>query len=704
MSTVRSGIAVYKAAGKTHKLAFDICGKSLASLGKEHGVGNEHIEVSAQVSAEGKGSRLRIRLRALKDVELLSFELEAEAKFGSKSRVFVNGWQSWTESREYGIMEYRRGLNRLFFPALNKFLLYNYGDATFAGYSPLAGRVHGWSLMTVRESPVSNVVRLFGSLAERTGFTKFTAKPFARRVVIAKDCKGLDLEAGSDYEAFDLLESEGETNAVFDEYFRLAGAKPPAKRAITGWTSWYKYYEKITEENILQNLETFSKRKVPLDVFQIDDGYQRAVGDWLQVNSKFPGGMKEVAHAIHSKGYKAGLWLAPFACESKSLIVTEHPDWIVKDDKGEFLPIGNNPFNWSGYWFALDVYHPGVREYLRKVFDTVLKEWGFDLVKLDFLYAACLKPRPDKTRGMIMRDAMEFIRECVGDKLILGCGLPLAAGFGTVDYCRIGSDVSLGWEDGRLKMLNYRERVSTANSLASTIGRQFMNGRAFGNDPDVFILRSAGQYMTPRQRKTLYILNLIFGGLVFTSDDVGEYTEPERKFYLAHFPHKPKRIASVDHVGRLGGILRVKFEIGGRKYLCFSNQTAAKTSLPMERGNYFENLEILPREFLPDLTHDGFIAEGYEVHLMPHETRVFLKVEYEPFVIVGSTGHVFPACEVKEFSSETGNVRVVKEPDARVAGKLIIGVPDDCEGANVNGVWKPAHRMGKFNGIIYDWK
>jgi hypothetical protein len=93
------------------------------------------------------------------------------------------------------------------------------------------------------------------------------------------------------------------------------------------------------------------------------------------------------------------------------------------------------------------LYNEGAREYLRSVFDTVLNKWGFDMVKLDFLFAAAMIPRLGKTRGEIMWDAMSFLREIVGPKkIILGCGVPLAASFRKVDYCRIGSDVAPWWE------------------------------------------------------------------------------------------------------------------------------------------------------------------------------------------------------------------------------------------------------------------
>ena len=66
------------------------------------------------------------------------------------------------------------------------------------------------------------------------------------------------------------------------------------------------------------------------------------------------------------------------------------------------------------------------------------------MVKLDFLYSEAMQPRNGKSRGQIMCEAMDFLRECVGEeKLILGCGVPLGPSFGVVDACRISCDVDL---------------------------------------------------------------------------------------------------------------------------------------------------------------------------------------------------------------------------------------------------------------------
>jgi alpha-galactosidase len=153
------------------------------------------------------------------------------------------------------------------------------------------------------------------------------------------------------------------------------------------------------------------------------------------------------------------------------------------------------------------------------------------MVKLDFLYAACLLPTKTKTRGQLMSEAMDFLRECVGTKLILGCGVPLASAFGKVDYCRIGCDVGLDWNDKFFMRWLHRERISTYHSINNAIGRSHLNKRAFINDPDVFILRDESVVLSQVQKKTLATVNKLFGSLLFTSDDLFEYNSTQMALF-----------------------------------------------------------------------------------------------------------------------------------------------------------------------------
>jgi alpha-galactosidase len=221
--------------------------------------------------------------------------------------------------------------------------------------------------------------------------------------------------------------------------------------------------------------------------------------------------------------------LAPFVCERDSRLAEEHPDWLLHDAHGNAVRAG---FHWSGS-YALDTLHPEARAYVRDVLRTVVREWGFGLLKLDFLYAACMVPHDGLNRGELMADAMDLLREAAGpDALLLGCGVPLASAFGVVDYCRIGCDVGLDWDDKPHMRLLHRERVSTKNSLGNTVSRAPLDGRAFGNDPDVFFLRDDVKF-SARHRRELLETDARCGSMLLTSDDMGAWGTAERELFQA---------------------------------------------------------------------------------------------------------------------------------------------------------------------------
>jgi alpha-galactosidase len=334
-------------------------------------------------------------------------------------------------------------------------------------------------------------------------------------------------------------------SVAFDTYFKLSEIAPPRAPKTTGWTSWYYYYNKIDQEIIQKNLDAFATRNIPIDIFQIDDGWQTHIGDWhTHKTASFPKGMQFTAQQIHQKGYKAGLWLAPFVVETASDMYKSKPQWLLRDTSGKPVKAGYSPL-WSGNFYALDTYNPEFREYLAGVFYTVLHKWKYDLVKLDFLYAACILPRHNKTTGQVMHDSMDFLRSLIGDKLLLACGVPLASAFGLADYCRIGADIHLSWEHKLLKFLRNRERVSTILSLRTTLGRWQLNGRAFQNDPDVFILRKDMHKLSSKQQMTVLVVNALLGSLLFTSDFIGDYDDLTLEQYTMIFYFQKCEVCSV---------------------------------------------------------------------------------------------------------------------------------------------------------------
>lgn len=467
---------------------------------------------------------LKITLVPKKEISSVSFEVKREYDFDDDSRFFANGFQSWTDTKEFTKNERMSDLGfigKTFFG--KKFGLNYVGDYTFCRQAENSGEFHSHGLAYVRND---KALDFFGSLDERTGFTVIYADMNKNTLTFTKDLEGIVIS--EPYEILNLYFAIGEYDEVFDSYFETLGVKPRTVDKIKGYTSWYNYYQGISEDIILRDLRSLSAEKDYVNTFQIDDGYQTAVGDWLSIDKKkFPHGMKPITDEIHKDGLKAGIWLAPFGAQFNSTVAKQHPDWLIKDEKGKSIPVGAN---WGGF-YGIDFYKKDAAEYIRNCFDTILNDWGFDMVKLDFLYACSIVPIYNKTRGQIACEAMDFIRECVGDKLILGCGVWMLPCFGKVDYMRIGADMALGWKHSLLRKMMHREDVSTPNAIHNSVYRRCFNGRAFLCDPDVFLLRRTNIKFAPEQQELLAKFIKLFGGVLFMSDNVGDYDKKQLELF-----------------------------------------------------------------------------------------------------------------------------------------------------------------------------
>lgn len=472
-------------------------------------------------TAESSGA-VRIRCDAPEGI-LKSVTARLEFPLEPTEKAFFNGYQSWTWCPEMGPKDRQRGVKHIPGPLLKKYAFDRYGDYHFADYPSRPGCFHGFSYGYFRQG---ERYRLFASLDERPGYTIFSYDVKTQVLTITRDCAGVR-HPGGPLSAFDLYFAQGSEEEVFDGWFAAMDCCPRAAAPLAGYTSWYNRYEAISERDVKNDLQGCRELLRPGDLFQIDDGWEPSVGDWLEPDErKFPGGMKALSDEIHKNGFLSGLWLAPFACTERSALYRQHPDWLLKIDGKPWKAGGN----WGGF-YALDMDLPGVQDYLKRVFDRVLNIWGYDLVKLDFLYAAAPFGSENESRAGRMIRAMELLRRLCGDKLILGCGVPLMSAFGLVDYCRIGCDVSLSWDDTWYMRLFHRERVSTKHSLDNTICRRQLGGRAFGNDPDVFFLRDENCRLTPEQKNRLAQTNARYGQVLLISDDPNSYTPGMKEQY-----------------------------------------------------------------------------------------------------------------------------------------------------------------------------
>lgn len=521
----------------------------------------DQITSDFKVTPCSLGHRATLTLSPKQAITLDTLVFTLGCADADEAAIFVNGYQSWTDSFEHSSTDRLPVLTPFAKWATRKYRVEAYSDSAWMKHPAGKGNFYGYTYAYLRWG---STYRLIGSLSEDNGFTIVDVLVPKQTLRIRKDLQNIQITSPLTVEWVIL---EGERNPVFDAYFELQGISKPTQPVRSGWTSWYHYYQAIREPLILENLNAFSTLHPQPGIFQIDDGYQSAIGDWLTIDStKFPNGMKPIANAIHKQGHLAGLWLAPFVAERNSVLFRDHPQWFLNDSNGQPVCAGGN---WSGA-YALDLEHPDVKTYLTHVFDTVLNDWSYDLVKLDFLYAACMGHHPTKSRGQRMGEAMRFLRKVVGNKLILGCGVPLGSAFGRVDYCRIGPDVGLDWAGPWFHRYIHRERVSTQTAIRNAFGRSPLDHRAFLNDPDVFLLRDEGVQLSAHQRELLTRVNALTGSLLFTSDRVDVYDDVKKALFNTATACLPTRIETVDDQA---GVITVHFVRNDQRRMAIINTT-----------------------------------------------------------------------------------------------------------------------------------
>jgi len=517
---------------------------------KQHFVNEklEHIEtdflkIKPLFSFEEDALRISVQIQFLKKCNIISNSITSKFPIPQDAKIGCNGYQSWTESREFATHEKMKPLRNF---AHN--ILKPYGDYGFVNYGNTAGKFHSWNFAYINqlESPL-----FIGSLNEKQAYTKINIDCKKNEISIEKDWNEIWYE--NETLLLEVLFIQKLSYEAFQKYHSALNLVEKPATQVKGYTSWYLHYTSINPSILQDNLNEYVAHNI--DYFQIDDGWQNAVGDWLRVNKNFKDGMAKMAESIHEKKVKAGLWLAPLVCEKNSFIYREKKDWILKDEKGKLIKAGYNPM-WSGFFYALDLDNAAVKSYLEKVFRTIIEEWKFDLLKIDFLYASAIVHANGKPRAQRMYEAMTFIKKISEGAKLLGCGVPLASAVGLVDYCRIGADIHLSWEHGFLKFLRNRERVSTILSLQNSIFRAPLSGFWFYNDPDVIILRDEKNKLSNIEKNTIALVNYLTGDVIFSSDDIAKLSEMQKeKFKRIYKLPKPylKSISSNNHIVEIHG-------------------------------------------------------------------------------------------------------------------------------------------------------
>ena len=489
------------------------------------------LAISARLEHAFGGTVVRgsIANRGAGPVRLTAVIFEVSTGFApsAPARFFKHGYQSWSASggRKVGASQ-DRSHPRDTAPFIIRLM-----HQSEPARPPEFPEADTSELFTVVESRIAPQRVLAGFIAAATSLSTLTVSS-PEKIIARAILDDVTLAPGAHRELDPLFIAAADESAArlaarwADAAGRWMNARvgAPFQR---GWCSWYHYFDAITEDALRANIKSLEamRSEFPLEVIQLDDGFQSALGDWDTTNAKFPGGLKKIAGEIRAAGFKAGLWTAPFLAARDSRLMIEHPDWfIMHAETGEPVRAGYNP-KWTtsddAFAYALDASNPEFRAHLCHLFARLSGEFGYAYLKLDFLYAAAAPGRrhdgDNLTRAETLRRGLEAIRAGAGnDAFMLGCGCPIGQAVGVVDGMRIGPDVSPFWGSTAAGAGD----PSTVYALDAIVARSFMHRRLWLNDPDCLMLRARETRLSADERAALAATIAASGGMLLVSDDM----------------------------------------------------------------------------------------------------------------------------------------------------------------------------------------
>jgi alpha-galactosidase len=510
--------------------------------------------------------------------ELAAAPAAARALFADAGArtIYSNGWQSWSFAGELGPDE--RVLRSRIVPHLN---VYTDGPCPDEG----RGEVRSYFLSFVR----SGEGRLFlvsrGRADAATPPVAFRVDRESLAVRAEVSARGASFTEGQLVAEIRLFYREGyfaakdalaEAFSEYGHFKRLAflGAKGegsrPASLVPGGYESWYNHYTRIDEEIIARDLASIGANANLINsyylgrgkptVFQIDDGWEAAVGQWEPDPKKFPRGMKAFAREIEDKGMIPGIWIAPLLVTKSSAAFRDHAGWLLRDERGRPVPAGFNP-GWDGVFYCLDISLPEVEDYLGALFDAIVEDWGYRYLKLDFLYAGFIeswrggmvrRERPGAAYEhyeRLMRRLTSRIEDSRGlGVAYLGCGAPLESSFRHFPLMRIGADTKGQWEDLPLKtVVRHQGRPAAYTNLTHTIGRSLLDKTVFVNDPDVVFCRTEPMKLGEAEKELIALVDLMLASQIMFSDDTHEFGGAEEAAFTSRIVGLYDRLAGGDY-------------------------------------------------------------------------------------------------------------------------------------------------------------
>jgi alpha-galactosidase len=515
-----------------------------------------------------------------------------------------------------------------------------------------------------------------------------------------------------------LLDHREPLEKYFEAVAREYQIKVPTESPV-GWCSWYHFYTNLSEKDVEANLDSIlaSQERLPVQLVQIDDGFESQVGDWFTFKPTFSNGVKPLAQKISAEGLIPGLWLAPFIIHPKSELYHQHPDWILRRANGRPVNAG---YVWGTLDTALDLTVPEALQYTCDVIRTAAHEWGYPYLKLDFLYAAALPGKyadPTKTRAQVLRMGMQALRDAMGPEVtLLGCGAPFGSMLGLVEAMRIGPDVSGDWQPTfngiRAFIQNEPSFPCARNSIRNILTRANLHGHWWVNDPDCLLLRP-NTHLSLAEVQTLATAIGMTGGSLLVSDDLPKLPAERLRLAEVLLPVLGQRARVVDGFDAEMP-MRVRLDelnVTGEWYLLAQfnwRETAAEMQIdPKAFGLDEASYQVC--DFWRETTGVIGAGESYSAGMIPAHgcTLVALRRQTAEATYLGSNLHYSMGMEVAEWQATETEVNFTLRLPRQTEGRVWLALPwqqarvwiDDREQTISIGANGVAELPVQFNGF-----
>lgn len=343
----------------------------------------------------------------------------------------------------------------------------------------------------------------------------------------------------------------------------------------TGWCSWYYYGPNISEQIIRENTQYAKDYALPIKYIQIDDGWQKCYGDWVE-NDRFAGGMKALADDIRAAGFTPGIWVAPWLFAADSDTFKQHPDWFIKNKNGDFHP--NR---------LIDFSVQGARDWLYDLAHKLSVEWGYRYIKIDLVsWRLAVKDYKKKGFNAVknFREGLKIMRSAVTDDTVfLTCTSPLGASAGLAEGARISWDIFERWE--------------SLKDVAKLVFRRYYIKEYINTDPDCLMVRKEHQHDDEAFRvcvrndveiKTFINFMSAASGALMLSDKFALLDEADIEKIRTLFPINPTPAVPLDLYEReIPAVLSYGKRSGMDMYALFNwANTEDILSVSFEKGKY----------------------------------------------------------------------------------------------------------------------